>query len=120
MTTIGIPAWASLLACAAYVDLNPIRAAIAETLEASDHTSLQRRIESLRDERQDAAESENDNAVSDSESEPVEESAYDENDVEISELYDTMSLDTDLDEESIEESNIDAVTSDEDLLETVE
>ncbi len=34
----------SLLACAAYVELNPIRAAIAETLEASDHTSIQRRI----------------------------------------------------------------------------
>ena len=30
---------ASLLACAAYVDLNPIRAAMAETLETSDHTS---------------------------------------------------------------------------------
>jgi hypothetical protein len=35
----------SLLACAAYVDLNPIRAALAETLEGSDHTSVQRRIE---------------------------------------------------------------------------
>ena len=38
---------ASLLACAAYVDLNPIRAALAETLETSDFTSVQRRIESL-------------------------------------------------------------------------
>ena len=38
----------SLLACAAYVELNPIRAAIAETLEQSDHTSIQRRIESVR------------------------------------------------------------------------
>ena len=38
---------ASLLACAAYVDLNPIRAALAETLETSDYTSIQRRIESL-------------------------------------------------------------------------
>ncbi|MFG0262144.1 MAG: transposase, partial [Novipirellula sp. JB048] len=38
---------ASLLACAAYVDLNPIRAAMAKTLEQSDHTSVQRRIESL-------------------------------------------------------------------------
>ncbi len=37
---------ASLLACAAYVDLNPIRAAMSETLEGSDHTSVQRRIES--------------------------------------------------------------------------
>ena len=38
----------SLVACAAYVDLNPIRAALAETLEASDHTSAQRRIEAQR------------------------------------------------------------------------
>jgi REP element-mobilizing transposase RayT len=38
----------SLLACAAYVDLNPIRAALAETLEASDHTSVKRRIEAER------------------------------------------------------------------------
>lgn len=37
---------ASLLACAAYVDLNPIRAAMCETLEGSEHTSVQRRIES--------------------------------------------------------------------------
>ena len=36
---------ATLLACAAYVDLNPIRAAMAETLEQSDFTSVQRRIE---------------------------------------------------------------------------
>ena len=43
---------ASLLACAAYVDLNPIRAALTETLEASDHTSVQRRIETLTGERQ--------------------------------------------------------------------
>ncbi len=38
---------ASLLACAAYVDLNPIRAAIAETIEQSDHTSAQRRIQAI-------------------------------------------------------------------------
>ena len=38
---------AAVLACAAYVDLNPIRAALAETLETSDFTSIQRRIESL-------------------------------------------------------------------------
>ena len=38
---------AAILACAAYVDLNPIRAAMAQTLEQSDHTSAQRRIESL-------------------------------------------------------------------------
>ena len=36
-----------LLACAAYVDLNPIHAALAQTLEESDYTSAQRRIESL-------------------------------------------------------------------------
>ncbi|MCP4890220.1 MAG: hypothetical protein GY904_26905, partial [Planctomycetaceae bacterium] len=36
----------SLLACAAYVELNPIRAAIAETLEESEFTSIKRRIES--------------------------------------------------------------------------
>jgi hypothetical protein len=38
----------SLLACAAYVDLNPIRAALAETLEESEHTSVQRRVEAFR------------------------------------------------------------------------
>ena len=37
----------AILACAAYVDLNPIRAAMAETLEQSDFTSVQRRIQSL-------------------------------------------------------------------------
>jgi hypothetical protein len=41
---------ASLLACAAYVDLNPIRAAMCENLEESDHTSVQRRIEANREE----------------------------------------------------------------------
>ena len=49
---------ASLLACAAYVDLNPIRAAIAETLETSDHTSLQRRMETLKNETHDATQDE--------------------------------------------------------------
>ena len=39
---------ATLLACAAYVDLNPIRAALAETLEQSDYTSVQRRIAALK------------------------------------------------------------------------
>jgi hypothetical protein len=37
----------SLLACAAYVDLNPIRASMAETIETSEHTSAQRRIHAM-------------------------------------------------------------------------
>ncbi len=34
----------AILACAAYVDLNPIRAAMAETIETSDFTSAQQRV----------------------------------------------------------------------------
>ena len=37
----------ALLACAAYVDLNPIRAALAETLKSSGFTSVQRRIQTV-------------------------------------------------------------------------
>lgn len=39
---------AGLLACAAYVDLNPIRAAMAQTLESSDFTGASDRLEELR------------------------------------------------------------------------
>lgn len=42
----------TLLACAAYVDLNPIRAAMAETIEQSDYTSVQRRIQALTEQSQ--------------------------------------------------------------------
>ena len=38
----------SLLACAAYVDLNPIRAAMAGTLEQSEYTSVKHRVEALK------------------------------------------------------------------------
>ena len=37
----------AILACAAYVDLNPIRAAMAETIETSDYTSAQQRALAL-------------------------------------------------------------------------
>jgi len=38
---------AAVLACMAYVDLNPIRAGVCELPEDSDHTSIQQRLEEL-------------------------------------------------------------------------
>lgn len=46
----------AILAAAAYVDLNPIRAALAETIEDSDFTSVQRRVQSLVLDDEDASE----------------------------------------------------------------
>ncbi|WP_420934025.1 transposase [Alteromonas sp. A081] len=43
---------ASLAACMAYVDLNPIRACLAKTPETSDHTSIQKRINAAKLNRQ--------------------------------------------------------------------
>ena len=40
---------AAILACSAHVDLHPIRAGLAKTLESSRYSSLQRRIESRTD-----------------------------------------------------------------------
>ena len=40
---------ASLLACAAYVDLNPVRAAIAKSLEDSEYTGAKDRIDDLKE-----------------------------------------------------------------------
>ena len=34
----------ALLSCLAYIDLNPVRAGIADTPEQSEHTSIQHRV----------------------------------------------------------------------------
>ncbi|MDZ7825692.1 MAG: transposase [Gammaproteobacteria bacterium] len=44
----------AVLACMAYVDLNPIRAGMCETLEDSDFTSIQRRLRELETDDLDA------------------------------------------------------------------
>ena len=46
---------AAILACLQYVDLNPIRAGIAKTLEGSDFTSVQDRIEDLKQAKNECA-----------------------------------------------------------------
>jgi REP element-mobilizing transposase RayT len=38
----------AVLSCMAYVDLNPIRAKIADTLDTSEHTSIQKRLASIK------------------------------------------------------------------------
>jgi len=49
----------AVLACLAYADLNPVRAAIAETPEDSDYTSVQRRIRTLQTASESSADGEN-------------------------------------------------------------
>jgi len=48
-----------MLACLAYVDLNPVRAALAKTREDSDYTSIQRRIRILQGASETSADGEN-------------------------------------------------------------
>ncbi|GJM11131.1 MAG: transposase [Lysobacteraceae bacterium] len=38
---------AALVSCMAYVDLNPVRAAITDRIEQSDHTSIKKRVDEL-------------------------------------------------------------------------
>lgn len=46
----GLPDERALRACMAYQDLNPIRAGMANRVDAPEHTSLQRRLEEAEDE----------------------------------------------------------------------
>jgi REP element-mobilizing transposase RayT len=55
---------AAILAAMAYVDLNPVRAGIAKTPEASDHTSAQRRAEALQSDKSSTRTNTNRNTTS--------------------------------------------------------
>lgn len=46
----GLPDERALTACMAYQDLNPVRAGMADRVDAPEHTSLQRRLEEADDE----------------------------------------------------------------------
>jgi len=48
-----------VLACLVYVDLNPVRAAIAKTPEDSDYSSIQRRIRTLQGASESSADGKN-------------------------------------------------------------
>ncbi len=50
-TSVPLLDQAAVIACMVYNDLNPIRAKIADTPEASDHTSIQMRIEARQEHR---------------------------------------------------------------------